>query len=338
LLVEENRRRSRLEGELELEHTGAFDEGRYFDVVAEYAKASPNDIGVRITLTNRGPEAAALHVLPTLWFRNTWAWGREGEEYAPRAEIRREGPGLLRAEHRDLGVFRLAVDGEPEALLFTENETNVERLYGAANPTPYVKDAFHRYVVAGERGAVNPAGRGSKAAAPSIMLARLPCRAAAAPLRRERGAGGGLRRGLRGAVRGATGRRRRLVGRAPAGCDLARGEERRAAGLRGPAQLEAVLPLRHEGMARGRSGAAGAACRAPAWAQRGLAAPPRPRPDLRLRQVGVPVVRRLGPRVPHDPFRAHRRGFHQTPAVAVPARVVHAPERADPPTSSRSWT
>jgi hypothetical protein len=164
-LAEENRRRSKQEGEFELEHTGAFDEGRYFDVVAEYAKASPNDIGIRLTLTNRGPETATLHVLPTLWFRNTWAWGRSGEEYAPRAELRREGAGLLRAEHRDLGSFRLAIDGQPEALLFTENETNLMRLYGTANPTPYVKDAFHRYLIAGEKSAVNPAGRGSKAAA-----------------------------------------------------------------------------------------------------------------------------------------------------------------------------
>src|SRR5574341_1429343 len=106
-LVEENRNRGRSLPEFDLEHTGAFDDGRYFDVVAEYAKASPNDLGIRITVTNRGPEAAALHVLPTLWFRNTWSWGRGGEEYWPRPEIRRTGKRLLRCEHASLGGFSL---------------------------------------------------------------------------------------------------------------------------------------------------------------------------------------------------------------------------------------
>ena len=164
-LVEENRRRGKHEGELELEDTGVFDGGRYFDVFAEYAKQSPNDIAIRITVANRGDVPATLHVLPTLWFRNSWSWGREGPEYAPRPELRCTGLRSLAAEHRDLGRFQLELEEVPEALLFTENETNVERHYGAANPTPYVKDAFHRYVVAGETGAVNPAGRGTKAAA-----------------------------------------------------------------------------------------------------------------------------------------------------------------------------
>jgi len=163
-LVEENRRRSRHERELELAETGVLDGGRYFDVVAEYAKASPDDVLIRITVTNRAPEAAALHVLPTLWFRNTWAWGRSGEGYWSKPSLTLGAAGTIRAEHPSLGRYQLAADGAPD-LLFTENETNVQRLYGVANPVPYVKDAFHEYVVQGRREAVSPHHTGTKAAA-----------------------------------------------------------------------------------------------------------------------------------------------------------------------------
>ncbi len=168
-LVEENRRRGKGEREFELEDTGAFEDGRYFDVFAEYAKASPNDVLVRITLANRGPEAARLDVLPTLWFRNTWSWGREGEGYPGRPSLRAEADRSIVAAHEELGRFELALgpapDGSAPELLFTENETNQERLFGAPNRTPYVKDAFHRYVVEGDSDAVNPARTGTKAAA-----------------------------------------------------------------------------------------------------------------------------------------------------------------------------
>ncbi len=168
-LVEENRRRSRAEREFELEDTGVFEEGRYFDVIAEYAKASPNDLLIRVTVANRGPEAAPLEVLPTLWFRNTWSWGRAGENHPPRPVLRADAAGGIAAEHAQLGRFRLAVapgpGGEAPELLFTENETNQERLFGVPNPTPYVKDAFHAYVVDGRPDAVNPARAGTKSAA-----------------------------------------------------------------------------------------------------------------------------------------------------------------------------
>jgi hypothetical protein len=168
-LVEENRRRSRDAGEYELEHTGIFDAGRYFDVFAEYAKASPNDLLVEITLANRGPEPARLHVLPTLWLRNTWAWGRSGEGYAPRGEIRDLDGSALSISHAELGRFVLDVGAAPDGarpeLLFTENETNTQRLYGAPNAGAFVKDAFHELVVHGRDDAVNPARVGSKAAA-----------------------------------------------------------------------------------------------------------------------------------------------------------------------------
>jgi hypothetical protein len=168
-LVEESRRRGKGDAEFELKDTGVFDDSRYLDVVAEYAKASPNDVLIRITVANRGPETARVDVLPTLWFRNTWSWGRTGEGYAPRPRIVRAGESALVAEHAQLGRFRLAAaagpDGKAPDLLFTENETNAARLFGGANPIPHVKDAFHDYVVHGRRDAVNAAGEGTKAAA-----------------------------------------------------------------------------------------------------------------------------------------------------------------------------
>jgi hypothetical protein len=168
-LTEENRRRTRRDPEFEVLDTGVFDGDRYFDVFAEYAKASPDDVLIRLTVVNRGPEPATLHLLPTLWFRNTWSWGRTGEGYWPRGRITRHDATSLAARHASLGSFRLAIETParfpPPVLLFTENESNFERLWGVPNPSPYVKDAFHRHLIAGEAGAVNPAGSGSKAAA-----------------------------------------------------------------------------------------------------------------------------------------------------------------------------
>jgi hypothetical protein len=168
-LVSGNAARGRNEPELELADTGAFDEGRYFDVFAEYAKAAPDDILIRITVANRGPEAATIHLLPTLWFRNTWSWGRSGEGYWARPSIVRERDSVMRAEHETLGRFFLASGpgpfARPPRLLFTENETNAKRLFGAGNASPYVKDAFHQHVVHGLSGVVNPARTGTKAAA-----------------------------------------------------------------------------------------------------------------------------------------------------------------------------
>jgi hypothetical protein len=159
-LVETNRRRSRDEFEYELLDTGIFDDDRYFDVFVEYAKADPEDILVRITVHNRGPETADLHVLPTLWFRNTWSW----EQGAARPALRQAKAGAIVASDGELGERTLFCDSKPE-LLFTENESNAQRLWGQPNSTAYVKDAFHNYVVAGDRDAVNPARTGTKAAA-----------------------------------------------------------------------------------------------------------------------------------------------------------------------------
>jgi hypothetical protein len=169
-LLEENRRRGLLQPEFELTDSGVFDENRYFDVFAEYAKGAPNDVLIRITVHNRGPERARLHVLPTLWFRNTWSWGPVFGECTRKPSISLVRDGLVEAEHGELGKYQLAYDptGQP---LFTENETNAVRLFGAPNASPYVKDAFHDYLIHGRKDAVNPNRTGTKFA-PWIVLAR----------------------------------------------------------------------------------------------------------------------------------------------------------------------
>ena len=164
-LVEENARRSRRDLEFELLDTGAFEGDRYFDIFAEYAKADVDDILIRLTVTNRGPDPAALHLLPTLWCRNTWAWDHGA--LRPRLSAGRgtDGTALVRVEHPRLGgAYHLFLEGSPD-LLFTENDTNFQRLYGTFNAQPFVKDAFHEYVVHGRKEAVNPAQEGTKAAA-----------------------------------------------------------------------------------------------------------------------------------------------------------------------------
>jgi hypothetical protein len=163
-LREENAQRTRHQPEYELIDTGVFAENRYFDVFVEYAKVTFEDIVVRITAWNRGPQAARLHLLPSLWFRNRWDWG---DAYNTPQVMRvpgLQGGDLLELTEFHYGQRWLAIDGAPE-LLFTDNETNMERLFGQKSKTPYVKDAFHRYLINGERGAVNPAMTGTKAAA-----------------------------------------------------------------------------------------------------------------------------------------------------------------------------
>jgi hypothetical protein len=159
-LVSTNRRRTRSDPEYELIDTGIFDQDRYFDVMVEYAKASPEDLLIQITVNNRGPEAASLHVLPTLWFRNTWSWGGDAE----RPSLRQVAPGVIAAAHSVHGDRALSCEGAP-TLLFTENETNTERVFRSPNRTPYVKDAFDNYLVHARKDAVNPAQTGTKAAA-----------------------------------------------------------------------------------------------------------------------------------------------------------------------------
>ena len=158
-LLEENRRRGAAAPEYELIDTGIFDGGRYFDVFVEYAKASPEDILVEIAVFNRGPEPATLDLLPTIWFRNTWSW-----DGSPRPSLAADGAGGILVEDPEYGRRTLHCPPGAE-LLFTENDTNTERLYGSPNATPHVKDAFHAYLIGGRRDAVHPERRGTKAAA-----------------------------------------------------------------------------------------------------------------------------------------------------------------------------
>jgi hypothetical protein len=167
-LVAENRRRGAHEPEYELLDTGAFDGDRYFDVLVEYAKAAPEDILIRITLSNRSAESARLHVLPTLWFRNTWSWG--AGDRAPRPELAASPTGAIVARHAELGDMHFHVYASPvrPELLFTNNETNVARLYGQPGAGPF-KDAFHDAVVGGRREALSPSPRGTKMAARYVL-------------------------------------------------------------------------------------------------------------------------------------------------------------------------
>jgi hypothetical protein len=161
-LVHENRRRGRHGPEYELIDTGVFDDDRYFDVIVEYAKAAPDDILVRVTVVNRGPDEAELHLLPTLWFRNTWSWG--GDAPRPQLEATTASGGVrIRADHPTLGRRWLSADGSPEPL-FTDNDSNATRLFGRENGSPWVKDGIDRWLLHGEQHAVNPARRGTKAA------------------------------------------------------------------------------------------------------------------------------------------------------------------------------
>jgi hypothetical protein len=160
----ENARRDRRQPEYELLDTGIFDENRYFDVTVEYAKASSDDILIRITVANRGPQTAPLRLLPTLWFRNTWSWDVGAPRPRARQDAAQAGWQTIEAEHPSLGRRWLSIEGAAE-LLFTENDTNKQRLWGVPSASVYVKDAFHDYVVDGRLDAVNPARAGTKTAA-----------------------------------------------------------------------------------------------------------------------------------------------------------------------------
>ncbi|GAB4138845.1 MAG: glucosidase [Cyanobacteria bacterium J069] len=179
-LVTENQQRDKQAPELELMDTGVFAENRYFDITVEYAKAAPEDILIQISATNRGPDAAPLHILPTLWFRNTWVWGDAVEKpNLHRSHLGQkglEGIAAIASTHAELGQHWLYCEGleatgaaTPPPVYFTENETNYEALFNVGNPTPYVKDAIHRTVIHGETDAVNPEQRGTKSAAHYVL-------------------------------------------------------------------------------------------------------------------------------------------------------------------------
>ena len=162
-LVAENQRRNRQEPEFELLDTGIFDENRYFDVFVEYAKHSADDILISIHVVNRGSEAKTLELLPTIWFRNTWSWNSTESKPILQAIQSNNSHKIIESIHPNLGKHWLYCEGSPD-LLFTENETNSERLFNVANSSPYVKDGINEYIVQGRKEAVNPNNTGTKAA------------------------------------------------------------------------------------------------------------------------------------------------------------------------------
>ncbi|MDQ7823669.1 MAG: glucosidase [Candidatus Eremiobacteraeota bacterium] len=184
-IVKTNAKLSRRDFEYELIHTGVFDHDRYFDVFAEFAKEAPDEILIKITACNRGDSEAPLHILPTLWFRNTWSWAREGEEKPPKPVLEAingpKGSTALKASHHELGNYYFICEGEVP-LLFTENETNNERIFGTRNQSPYVKDGINNYLVNGRKDAVNPHERGTKAS-PHYVLSVGPGKEAVVRLR-----------------------------------------------------------------------------------------------------------------------------------------------------------
>ena len=167
-IIQENQKLGREGPELEIADMGVFAEGRYFDIIQEVAKRSPEDLLWKLTITNHGPDAAPIHVLPSLWFRNTWAWGNEREAPLSKPNILLENDRLL-VSRGNIDAYRFyAASDDPSVKcvwLFTENESNCQALWGQENLTPYVKDAFHRYIIQDESSAVNPAQHGTKAAA-----------------------------------------------------------------------------------------------------------------------------------------------------------------------------
>ena len=168
-LVSENGARSKLQPEFELVDTGAFAQNKYFDVQVEYAKSGTDDILICITASNRGADSASLHVLPTIWFRNSWSWGSFDESAGEKPRLSKDAQGGVTADHPTLGKMQFAAErasgGQEPQLLFTENESNLAKLFGTPNATAFVKDAFHRYVVEGQAQCVNSANIGTKAAA-----------------------------------------------------------------------------------------------------------------------------------------------------------------------------
>ena len=328
-LLRVNRERSKLEGEYELLDTGVFDAG-YWVVEVDYAKADPTDILMRITIKNAGPAADTLHVLPTLWFRNTWSWG----DGTPRPSIIATDQGRsMFATHTDLGDYALDVGADPDGnqppLLFCENETNLERLYGQPPTTAYPKDGINDHVVHGAATVAH--GAGTKAAA--WYQVTLEPGASAEIRLRLRPTGDHVASDPLGAAFGEVMRTRQIeadafyAGLARDGmtADEALIMRQAFAGMLWCKQFYAYNVTRW---------LAGDTEAPPAERRHGRNARLAPRRHARhpvdARLVGVPVVRRLGPRVPRDHPGPHRSGVRQVPAARPVPGVVPEPERSAP--------
>ena len=334
-LVEENARRSRDEPEFELLDTGVFDENRYWSVDVAYAKASPTEVLARITIENHGPEEATLSVLPTLWFRNTWRVtgdaaavavpGRRRHRGRSPAAVRvpagrRPGRGRRRAARRCSATTRRTprgCSGRPRVTAYPKDGINDHVVSGATTVNPDQRRHQGRLVVPAD-GAGRGHGGGAAAAAPAGS------RRSAGP--RTAGRWSRRRPSTRSmAAPGAGGRR--VLRRHRAGRHRRRTDAGAAAGLRRAGLEQADVPVPGEPVAGRRPRPAGTAGRAPDRPQRRLAAPGLLRRAGHARPVGVPVVRRLGPGVPHDPLGAPGPGVRQVPAAGAAAGVVPAPER-----------
>ncbi len=292
-LLEENARRTIDQPEYELVDTGVFAESRYFDVGVEYAKASPEDVLIEITVVNRGPEAAALDLLPTVWFRNTW-WEPGRVRPNLHAGKRADGRPVIELSEPYVGRRFLHAEAGGE-LLFTENETNTQKIFGAPNASPYVKDAFHEYVVQGRKDAVNPARLGTKGAARyRLSLAAGASARVRLRLTDEPATSGNPLSGDFDHLRAAPGRGRRVLRRGHAGESLRRRAQRRAPGIRRHDLVQAVLQVRRPALAARRPRTAAAAARAPAGTQRRLDARLRGRRPLDAGHLGVSRGSRRG--------------------------------------------
>ena len=300
-LVATNRGRSRHDFEYELLDTGVFADDEYFDVEIEHAKAGPEDIVCRVTVHNRSARDAALHVLPTLWFRNAWSWP-DGEPKPRLARVEAENPAV-RADHQKAGTFFLYA--EPDAdLLFCENETNTARVFGAEPTTQFPKDGIGDHVIRGAD-TVNPAGEGTKVAARTRLV--VPAGGQAAVLvRLTREGPQTLTAPLAGANDLIAARRAEAdefydAITPPAVTDDAKAVMRQA--LAGHAVVQAVLLLRRRPLAAGSPVPPAARADPARDPQRVLVPHVQPRRGVHAGQVGVPLVRRLGPGLPLHPAR-----------------------------------
>ena len=288
-LLSENARRTRADPEYELADTGVLADDRYFEVEVEYAKAGIEDIAIRVSMTNRGPAPASLHLLPTLWFRNTWTWGRTVQRPEIRIAAAAGGGVSLRAEHHRLGVHWLALEGEPE-LLLTDNESNAERLWASPSRSRHVKDAFHAAIVEGDRSGLAPADYAATKAAGHYLI---PLEAGATRVVRAR-----LSKDAPASVQEVDGivAERKAEADAFYAATAASGlsEDARLVQRQAFAGLLWAKQLYHFDVAQ--------------WLD-GDPAEPVARAEYRrgpvdARSLGVSVVRGVGPRLPHHPTRA----------------------------------
>ena len=306
-LVAENGRRGKLDPEYELLDTGVFDDDRYWIVEVDYAKHDPHDLLMSISVKNAGPETDTLHVLPTAWYRNTWSW----EEDAHKPELRTQGEARLVTEHPFLGSLEIVSDGSPTVLL-CENETNAPRLFGADATTPFPKDGINDHVVSGAQTVATGGGHEGSLLASGYGRAGRdghPARAPPAGVELRHRSVARLRQGGRRPAR----RGRRVLFRAHPSGGVSRRGARHAPGLRRDALEQADVRLHGRSLARRRPDAADAARIAAHRAKRRLAHLRCLRHHVDARQVGVPVVRSLGSRLPLRRAQPRRPGLRQVP-------------------------